>query len=57
MSDIVNPRQARKRKNRLEKQLRAEQNRHTHGRSKTDKHLTHSEESRKSRELDGKKLD
>lgn len=57
MADIVNLRQARKKKNRLEKQSQAEQNRLTHGRSKADKRQIRSKENRKNRDLDGKKLD
>lgn len=52
MAEIVNLRQARKRKRRDEKQRAAGENRHAHGRSSVEKTQT-----RLSRSLDAKRLE
>lgn len=57
MADIVNLRQERKKKNRLERLSKAEQNRLSHGRGKAEKRRTRGEENRMRHNLDGKKLD
>ena len=56
MSEIVNLRQARKRKNRELKQAEAAQKRALFGRSKAEKRLTESERALAEARLDAKRL-
>ncbi len=57
MSEIVNLRQARKRKTRAEKQAGAAANRATHGRSRAAKTAARHEETRAARTHDGHRLE
>ena len=57
MAEIVNLRQARKQKARAEKEARAEQNRITFGRTKTEKKLTKAEQDLAQSRLDSHKRD
>jgi uncharacterized protein DUF4169 len=57
MATVVNLNRARKEKKRTEDQRRAAENRAAFGRSKTDRRLIESNEERRRRELDGKRLD
>ncbi|WP_420546909.1 DUF4169 family protein [Curvivirga sp.] len=57
MSDVVNLRQKRKQKLRLEKTKKAEENRINYGQKKSQKHISIKEKMKRDRELDGKKLD
>jgi hypothetical protein len=56
MADIVNLRQARKRKARAEKDQRAEDNRLKHGRTKAEKDHAAAKDDLERRRLDGLKL-
>ncbi len=57
MSEIVNLRQAKKRRARAEKEAKAAANRTQFGRSKAERKKTATERARDKRDLDGKKLD
>ena len=57
MGDVVNLRQARKKKARVEKEARAETNRVKFGRTKKQKALETFEKKHAERELSGKELD
>jgi predicted secreted protein len=57
MAEIINLRQARKNKARADKQVRAEQNRITFGRTKAEKELTKAERELEQRRLDSHKRD
>lgn len=57
MADIINLREARKRKARAEKERQAADNRIRFGRTKAEKRLTELENSRFARDLDGKRRD
>jgi hypothetical protein len=57
MSEIVNLRQAKKRRARAEKEAQAAANRTKFGRSKAEHKQTGAERSKAQRDLDGKKLD
>lgn len=57
MSEIVNLRQARKRKVRAEKEAAAAANRAKFGRTKSERKQTEAERARAARDLDGKKRD
>jgi len=57
MSEIVNLRQARKRKARADKEAKAAANRVEFGRTKAERRETEGERTRAERALDGKKLD
>lgn len=54
--DVVNLRQARKRKARAEKDAQAQRNRAEFGRTKAEKAVTSAEQARRERDLDGKHL-
>lgn len=56
MAEIINLRQARKRKRRAEKDAQAETNRSLFGRTKSEKKLTEAEREKAQRELDAHKL-
>ena len=57
MSDVINLRQMRKRKDREDKAKKAEENRVAFGRKKSEKQVSIKEKIKQTRELDGKKLD
>jgi hypothetical protein len=57
MADVINLRQKRKQKARMEKEEKAEQNRRLHGRTKAEKELKKKEEARSKRHLEGHRLD
>jgi len=57
MAEIVNLRQARKRKVRAEKEARAAENRIAFGRTKAEKDLTRAEQDMAARRLDSHKRD
>ncbi|MGF1591921.1 MAG: DUF4169 family protein [Kiloniellaceae bacterium] len=57
MSEIVNLRQAKKRRARAEKEAKAAANRVEFGRTKAERRETGAERGKAQRELDGKKLD
>ncbi len=57
MTEIVNLRQAKKRRVRAEKEAQAAANRTRFGRTKAERKKATAEEARARRELDGKKLD
>ncbi|MTI11488.1 DUF4169 family protein [Curvivirga aplysinae] len=57
MSDVINLRQKRKQKLRLEKTKKAEENRIYFGQKKSEKHISIKEKIKRDREMDGKKLD
>ena len=57
MAEIVNLRQARKRKKRADKETKPTANRDAHGRPRAEKTRREAERGRLERELDGKKLD
>lgn len=57
MADIINLRQARKRKSRAEKEREAADNRVRFGRTKAERLATEKENSRAARDLDGKRRD
>jgi len=57
MAEVINLRQARKKKARAEKETQAEENRTKHGRKKEQKARDLNEVKRAKRELDFKKLD
>lgn len=57
MAEIINLRQARKNKQRAEKEDKAEANRRAFGRTKAEKHLKKAEDLKATRKLDGHKLD
>jgi hypothetical protein len=57
MSEIVNLRQAKKRRARAEKDAKAAANRVAFGRTKAERQKTAAERARDKRDLDGKKLD
>jgi hypothetical protein len=57
MSEIVNLRQAKKRRARAEKEAQAAANRATFGRTKAERKQTAAERARALRDLDGKKRD
>ena len=53
MGEIINLRQARKARNRAERQSRADENRHKHGRTKAEKNKTEMERERLDSTVDG----
>lgn len=57
MSEVVNLRQARKRKARADKEAEAAANRTKFGRAKAERRQTAAERARAARDLDGKKRD
>jgi hypothetical protein len=57
MSEIVNLRQAKKRRARAEKDAKAAANRVAFGRTKAERRKTSAERAKDKRDLDGKKLD
>jgi hypothetical protein len=57
MSEIVNLRQAKKRRARAEKDAKAAANRVAFGRTKAERQKTSAERVKDKRDLDGKKLD
>lgn len=57
MAEIINLRQARKKKARTEKEVRASENRILFGRTKAEKELTEAERSLSQRRLDAHKRD
>jgi len=57
MAEIINLRQAKKRRARAEKEAEAEANRARYGRTKGQRKKTEAEEAKVERDLDGKKLD
>lgn len=57
MAEIVNLRQARKRKSRAEKETLASENRIKFGRTKAEKSSLDTRSAKEKHELDGKKLD
>lgn len=57
MSEIVNLRQAKKRRARAEKEAKAAANRVEFGRAKAERRKTSAERAKDKRDLDGKKLD
>ncbi len=57
MAEIINLRQARKQKARADKEVRAEQNRLTFGRTKAEKELTKAGQEMDRRRLDAHKRD
>jgi hypothetical protein len=57
MAEVINLRQARKHKQRGEKEKQAEVNRQKFGRSKAEKQQTTAEAALSTRKLDGHKLD
>jgi len=57
MSEIVNLRQAKKRRARAEKEAKAAANRVEFGRSKAERKQTGAQRAKDKRDLDGKKLD
>lgn len=57
MAELLNLRQARKRKARAEKEKQAEQNRRRHGQTKSDKMAVRAERERSARLLDGHRLE
>ena len=57
MAEIINLRQAKKRRARAEKEAKAETNRARHGRTKGLRKKDEAEEAKAERDLDGKKLD
>jgi len=57
MAAVVNLNRFRKAKKRAEDQRRAAENRASFGRGKADRRLSETEEERRQRELDGKRLD
>jgi hypothetical protein len=57
MSEIVNLRQAKKRRARTEKDAKAAANRVAFGRTKAERQKTSAERVKDKRDLDGKKLD
>lgn len=57
MGDVINLREARKKRERRDKDAKAAVNRIAFGRSKAEKALTEAEEAMKRRLLDGKQLD
>ncbi|MGO4386869.1 DUF4169 family protein [Microvirga sp. 2YAF29] len=57
MAEIINLRQARKNKTRADKEARADQNRISFGRTKTEKELTKAERELEQRRLDSHKRD
>lgn len=56
MAEIVNLRQARKAKLRTEKDIKAAENRHLHGRTKQEKQQSRNEVSKLKQHLDGHRL-
>lgn len=57
MSEIVNLRQAKKRRARAEKEAKAAANRVAFGRTKAERKQTGTQRAKDKRDLDGKKLD
>jgi hypothetical protein len=57
LADIVNLKLARKRRDRVEKEQQAEQNRQKFGRSKADRQTEAASKALESRKLDGHKLE
>ena len=57
MAEIINLRQARKQKARVEAEKTAEQNRIAFGRTKAERKLTEAERDKAARHIDGHKLD
>ncbi len=57
MGDIVNLNKYRKQRQRTEQTEQAAENRVRFGRNKSDRTRTHSEQDRRSRDLEGKRLD
>jgi hypothetical protein len=57
MSEIVNLRQARKRRDRAEQDAQAEANRIQHGRAKAEKGLTAARRAQDARKLEGHRLE
>ncbi|RLQ88153.1 DUF4169 family protein [Notoacmeibacter ruber] len=57
MAEIVNLRRERKRKQREEREVQADENRRLHGRTLSEKSETLNERLRKVRNLDGHRLD
>lgn len=57
MSEIVNLRQAKKRRDRVKKEAEAAANRTKFGRSKAERKKGKAEQAKATRDLDGKKLD
>lgn len=56
MAELINLRQARKKRERLARETRAEQNRAKHGVSKKERSTQEAEAARMRREFDGKKI-
>ncbi|WP_404381503.1 DUF4169 family protein [Caenispirillum salinarum] len=56
MAEIINLRQARKQRARVEKEQQAADNRRKHGRTKAERRATDAERARADRDLTGKRL-